>query len=391
MPEQGACAKLEAMSGEQPIRVLVTGARVPAALEIARALAAEGAQVWAGDSIAVTPAGASRSVAGRLLFPSPVLDFEGFRAAVSAFTREKGITLVVPVSEEIFYLARMERELAPAKLLAPPLAMLRELHSKLGALRLAEGCGIRIPKTLKAENAQELSAAAAKLPGAVLKPEFSRGAYELGASPRPSKERPWLVQERLAGRELSLFCVAEGGRLLAHACYEPLYRFGSGASLYFRPVESEPAAAFARVFAAKHALSAQLSFDLMENVDGSLSLIECNPRPTSGAHLMPAGWGKAYRGQEIHSPPAPPAPPRARAAKLAVLLLHFLPALRQGKLLALLARLLAARDSTFRWHDPLPALALQLSALEILWRSRRWPVPAGQAFTWDLEWNGEGP
>lgn len=380
------------MSTSGPWRVLVTGARLPAALEIARALAAEGAEVWAGDSVACTPAGASRRVAGRLLYPSPVLDFAGFRAAVATFTREKGIKLVVPASEEIFFLAMMESELGAAKLFAPPLAALRELHSKAGALTLAAGCGIRIPRTLRAETGGELEAALAKVPGAVLKPEFSRGAYELrgagGVLPVPTRARPWLAQERLEGRELSLFCVAWEGRVLAQACYEPLYRAGAGASLYFRPVESEAALAFARAFAEKHALTAQLSFDLMENVDGSLSLIECNPRPTSGAHLLPEGWGRVYRGEEAISPEGLPHP---RAAKLAVFLFHLFPALARGRLLPFLRQLLPARDSCFAWGDPLPALVLPLSALEILWRARAWPVPARQAYTWDLEWNGEAP
>lgn len=125
----------------------------------------------------------------------------------------------------------------------------------------------------------------------------------------------------------------------------------------------------------------------MEFVDGSLALMECNPRPTSGAHLFPERFGKLFFGGSVDPEPAA----RPRAAKLAVLLLHFFPSLLKGRLISLIEDLVLARDSVFSWRDPLPALALQLSALEILWRSRRWPVPARHAYTWDLEWNGEGP
>lgn len=374
-------------------RVLITGARLPVALEIARALKAAGAKVWAGDSVRLTPAGASCAVEGALLFPSPVLDFAGFRAAVSAFVKERGITLLVPCSEEIFFLAKTEDALAPARLFAPPLSFLRGLHSKVEALKLAEGCGALIPRTIRVASEAELREACREIPGAILKPEFSRGAYELrsdGKGVEPSAQRPWLVQEKLRGRELSVCCVVGEGKVLTHAVYEPLYRAGggAGASLYFRPVESPPALSFLEAFARKYAgVSAQLSFDVMERADGSLALIECNPRPTSGAQLFPAGFGGAYFGGSVKPAPAT----RPRAAKLAVLLLNFFPSLSKGRLGTLLRDLLRARDSCFSWRDPLPAQALQFSALEILWRARRWPVPARHAYTWDLEWNGEVP
>ncbi len=368
----------------------MTGARLPAALEIARALAMAGAKVWAGDSVRITPAGASRSVEGTVCFPSPVLDPAGFRAAIGEFVKRHEINLIVPVSEEIFFLAARKAEVAPARLFAPSLELLRALHSKVEALRLAEDCGMLIPRTIRAASPEELKAAAARISDAVLKPEFSRGAYELTndcARAFPSARRPWLAQERLRGRELSVCCVMHEGRVLAHSVYEPLYRAGAGASLYFRPVKSSAALAFLETFARKHGLTAQLSFDLMEQVDGSLALIECNPRPTSGVHLFPGGFGDAYFGECVKgvNPAAP------KASKPGVLLLHFLPSLLKGRLWKLIRDLLRARDSVFTLRDPLPALALQLSALEILWRSRGWPVPARHAYTWDLEWNGEGP
>jgi hypothetical protein len=167
-----------------------------------------------------------------------------------------------------------------------------------------------------------------------------------------------------------------------------LYRAGggTGASLYFKPVHSPAGENFARAFLQKHQLTGQFSFDLMEEADGSLAMLECNPRATSGIHLCPKGVARAFLGESVPALPVSDVAPCA--AKLGVLCMQLRGALAKGGLRSMLRDLGRARDSCFRWRDPLPSLALVLSTFEILLRSRAWGVPTAQAFTFDLEWNG---
>ena len=361
----------------------MTGARLPAALELVRALGAEGARVIAGDSLRFATAGFSRFAKGRVIFPAPAFDEAGFRSAVKEAVARHEISLVIPTSEEIFFLARMRHELG-AELFAPETGLLFRLHSKWHAREESEGCGFRLPVTLLAASSAELTAAAAELPGGVLKPEHSRGSFGLtflpSALPPCTPRSRWLVQERVQGRELTLYGVARSGELLAHGCYEPLYRVGAGASLYFRGVEHAKGAAALAAFARRHSYTGQVSFDVIEETSGELALLECNPRATSGVHVCGEHLGRALLGTGPANEPSS----RSVAAKLAVALLHGPRAWSD---------LGSASDSCFHSRDPLPLLGLQLSSLELFLRSRfgRWRVPAARAFTYDLEWNGEAP
>jgi hypothetical protein len=376
------------------MNILVTGARLPAALELVRALNAAGASVWAADSLTFTPASASCDCAGYLRFPSPALKFQEFRACMRQTVQRLGIDLIVPASEEIFYLAQIADELTPARLFAPSFVDLRRLHSKWEILAMASGCAIRIPQTIRATTNAMLRAGLKEMPESVLKPEFSRGAYEARFAPHNdrdtldiSPDNPWLIQEMLRGREISTFSVARKGKVLAHAAYEPRWRVAHGASLYFRPLDAPAAERFVTGFVEKHGLSGQISFDLMVDDDGTVALIECNPRTTSGVHLFanPEELGRAILADDTI---AANVSDKAKAAKLAIALLHGASAFRAGKFRSLCADLRAAKDSSFLMRDPLPLLSLYASSVEILLRSRSWRVDARHAYTFDLEWNG---
>ena len=371
-------------------RVLVTGARLPAALEIVRALRADGAEVWAADSLRLTPAGASRCAAGYVRFPSPALSPREFRDSVLAEVRRLGITTIVPVSEEVFALARLRESLPPTtRLFAPGFAELRALHSKWRVLELAADCGVRIPRTMRATSVEELREFGARFPDWILKPEFSRGGYaaRVGLPTRAGEipaRLPWLVQECMTGREVSAFAIVDDGRVLSSCVYLPRYRLGRGASMYFDPCESTGASAFIERFAARHNLTGQLGFDFIESGDGELALLECNPRTTSGVHLLNDGWARAFRGERIAS-----ASTRACCSRLAVLAFHGPRALLAGRWSGLRADLARARDSCARRSDAAPAWVLPFTSLEIAVRSLAWPVAIRHAYTFDLEWNGE--
>ena len=92
------------VQGPKALRILVTGARLPAALEIVRALSAAGAQVCTADSLVAIPAGISRDSNGYVRFPSPTLAFSDFRKFLLKTVGQLDIDLIIPVSEEIFYL-----------------------------------------------------------------------------------------------------------------------------------------------------------------------------------------------------------------------------------------------------------------------------------------------
>jgi len=95
----------------------------------------------------------------------------------------------------------------------------------------------------------------------------------------------WVAQ-RYAGSELlCTYAVAHEGRLLAHAAYRAP-QTASGASVCFRSDADPQAREWVELFVQRTGFSGQIAFDFIRTQDGSLLPIECNPRATSGVHLL---------------------------------------------------------------------------------------------------------
>jgi len=86
-------------------RVLITGARAPVALHLARLFADAGYEVVAADTLRAPLARASRHVARYHRLAAPAENPAGFAAALGDVIAAEQPDLVIPTCEEIFYLA----------------------------------------------------------------------------------------------------------------------------------------------------------------------------------------------------------------------------------------------------------------------------------------------
>jgi hypothetical protein len=183
---------------------------------------------------------------------------------------------------------------------------LNKLHNKASFADLANKLGygtggFLISYSLDEFNKHIQEIGIENLKNYVIKPIYSRFASQALVSPnleqikivKPSKNNPWLLQKRMLGKEICLYCVASQGELLAHIAYFPEFRTSShGASLYFSPIsaiENKDLAIkikkIAQDFIAHTNFTGQVSFDIIATNNG-LVPIECNPRGTSGVHLL---------------------------------------------------------------------------------------------------------
>ena len=128
--------------------VLITGARSPAALEIARLLQGVGAVVHVADSLQPMLAAGSKSVTQSHVVPSPRQQSAAFAAAISAIVDRHQIDVVIPTCEEVLYLAAAVSEGCKIPLLASGFQILEELHNKFKFIELAERIGIAVPRTV---------------------------------------------------------------------------------------------------------------------------------------------------------------------------------------------------------------------------------------------------
>ncbi len=377
--------------------VLITGARAPVALELARLFRAAGHTVFAADSLPWPMCRGSNAVTASFRLPPPNRAPAAFTEALSGIIRRHGIELLIPTCEEIYFVAMGRARLSQlCAVFTPPLDVLHRLHHKFSFAQLAQQVGLPVPETRLLTDPSQ--AAPLLSQGIVLKPAYSRFASQAVILPRRpadiprgiSPARPWVAQRFVAGRQFCTYSIAHSGRVVAHSGYATTLTAGQGASIVFRQ-ESHPAAlAWVERLVAALEFSGQIAFDFIETPAGELLAIECNPRTISGIHLF---WAMPQVAQAFLQPPATLlTPPPGETVRITTALLlmaprHLRPAARRA---AWRQAITAGRDAVYRRDDPLPGLVSQwLTFGTMLARSLRHRVGLTAATTLDIEWNGE--
>lgn len=372
------------------MNILLTSPRAPVTLEWLRLALDGGHRVWLCDSLR-WPLGrfAGHSTVRYYRIPPPRLDFTGYRRAMLPLL--EWADFVVPTCEDIFYLARMPlNENTRAKCFMPPPDLLLALHHKHRLFeRVPLHPDVRFPATRLITRHSEIvpDTSGRKT---VLKPVFSRFGRSVvrGVTAQNiahltiSADYPWVQQQFIDGQGLCNYALCVHGEMVAHAAYRPRYPLNQAAATYFQPVQDERAQAFTRAFAAQHAYHGQVAFDFIDD-GASLWLLECNPRATSGLHLLRPNLQLDGQGGLRFSGSLPP---------------H---SYRVGNTLPLLFGRQAWRNG--QWHElwrdyraaqdvlaGLPFYAPWLAFAEMLLRARRHRIPLTDAGTFDIEYNGTG-
>lgn len=276
-------------------RVLITGARAPAALDLARSFAAAGLEVHVADCVANRMARWSRASTRAHRYPSPRSDATGFARRIAALVETIDPLIVIPACEEVFHLAA--QPVLTNKLFAPPPAVLRRLHSKNMFAVDCAALGLPVPATSRVTTTAELGPFLADAANFVFKPEYSRFGTHALVGPTaeavrriaPSPSAPWAVQSRIRGAEVSFYAASVNSRLVAFSAYRSTWRFRGGAGYAFEPVYpalSGQLLDIAATLAEKLIPHGQFACDVIVDETGTPWLIECNPRATSGVHLF---------------------------------------------------------------------------------------------------------
>lgn len=204
------------------------------------------------------------------------------------------INLIIPTCEEIFYLSKYKESFPQNCLqLFDNFNKLSMLHNKFTFLDIIdESDEIKKPKTFYLNNAQEFLnwCKSNNIDNYIIKPVFSRFGSEFISKIDETKidhRYPIIAQQKLTGMELCSYNIAVFGKVVAHSCYNPKYRAGPGAGIYFDSHQSSVIADFCENFVKKINYTGQIAFDFFQNQDGKIYPIECNPRGTSGLHLLP--------------------------------------------------------------------------------------------------------
>lgn len=377
--------------------VLITGARAPVALHLARLLHDAGHGVSLLDHVKHPLAGASQMNIPYYRIPPFSTEPEAASDALHDIIEERGITLVIPTCEEVLHLGALWQLKPPnAQLFAPKLAELTQVHSKYHFIRLCEGLGLPTPQTQLVTTPQELAFHAQDAQNLVFKPVWSRFGSQVLIKPtapklqqlRPTAQNPWVAQEYVEGTELCIYAIAHAGRLVALSAYRGLVRAGVGAAVCFTPEETAPLRAFVERIVSATNWTGQISFDVVQTADGRLLPLECNPRATSGLHFFSKGaaFCDALFGENHEVEPDVTAPLTLPLA----LWLYGLPMMLNPDQRPVFLDALRSAGDVMRWPSDRVGYGAQLRALaEFAGIALRHKISLERASTWGIEWNGE--
>lgn len=383
------------------MNLLLSGARAPVTLALARAFDRAGHRVSVADSFTPHLCQTSKAVRASLELPAPRWHPDAFFARLEHAIVSERLDWVIPTCEEVFHIARgAEHSPLRAHFFVDRLETLGTLHHKGSFMALCQALNLNAPETHTLETEAELDAFRSRASGKwMFKPAFSRFATQTQQWSAPEEafpvldawSLPWVAQRFLEGREFCTYSVVRAGRVRAHVAYRLLYRAGRGAGVYLESIRHRAALEFVERLAAQLEFNGQIAFDFIENPAG-LWPLECNPRAVSGAALLCGpetaqdGLARAWLDEPAWQDPSlleAPAGIRATFALPTVLY-----GLRQAPLLRLLSDLLRARDLVWDARDPSPFFR-QLSCLWAMQRrGRQLGISALEASTWDIAWNG---
>lgn len=385
--------------------ILVTTSRMPFAVDEIHKLGEVGNVVIATDTFGATPGNHSRGAKEHLVTASPTQEPEAFVDDIAAAIEKFDVDVVLPMFEEVFYLAAARDRLPrDVDCFFPDFPTLARVHNKVTFAELCADLGLPVADFTIARSDAELADALGNWEHFFARAAYGRGGLDVLtntgplagenalANVHPTGANPWLVQEYLDGVDRCSFSVVHHGEVALHTTYEHPLQVDDRGGIVFESVDAPETLQASQRIAAELDWTGQLSFDFRRTADGVHHLVECNPRPTAGCTNVTAQeLDTALFASRDDAPFVVPSGRRA-AIKVAVLRDMFLH-LSRARADARTAK--GASGVYTQPHDHLPLLYSVLSLQHVhhyrktlgLDRRAREDLIAAQFY--DVLWNGE--
>ena len=375
---------------------LITGARAPVALELARNLFRDGHIIYMADSLAFPLAKHSKCVKKTFRITAPKASLLLFKNDIKSILKQYNIDVVIPTCEEVFYISAVKPDLEPhSTIFCPDFNLIKKLHSKHAIYCAAKNTGFSNPNTKILSGAALLAKKIYK--EQVIKKEFCRFGTGVLIEPNfcdvltlvdKQLEQQFIIQNKVKGIEYSSYAIANNGVVLFDSIYTSKHKVKMGAGIYFTPVINKKISVAIKAFCKKNNITGQISFDVIENAQ-NIYLLECNPRATSGLHLLStSSLSSAFLGQR-HTPTCENEFKTPKMITLAMLLIGLPIALKNAQFKQWKSDYQAATDVISVKNDRSFILFSLLSLFEIITISIKTLTSLRAASTFDIEWDGE--
>lgn len=370
---------------------LITSGRMPIALELSRSLHKLGVRVVAVDCVKRYICQSSSSVDKSYVIPSPSKDYEAYKKSIIKISADEKIDFIFPTTEDVFFLSKFVDDLPPrCELFASSRELLLKLHHKQMFIDFAQSIGLAVPQSVPHEGGPLPSFTEQDY---ILKKVYSRAGTgvlfaKAGKTPKDYSlptDGSWLIQEKLKGKQFCSCTILDHGKVIANIVYEPAVINGT-TSIVFKEVAVPSVDSWIQNFADKTSFHGTVSFDFFVDDEGIARAIECNPRPTSGYHVMASETlAEALILRK--------SPTRLKlgdnSSQILLPTLISLPALlRAGKFKESMKVILKARDVIFNKDDLMPFLFQFPCAISVFGLAIHNKVSVTSCMMDGVEWNG---
>ncbi|WP_413662114.1 ATP-grasp domain-containing protein [Microbulbifer sp. CNSA002] len=321
---------------------------------------------------------------------------QGFKSDLEGILKENCIDILVPTCEEVFYISMIKEALEGySKVFCPDFDKIKILHSKVDIYSCTENVGFLNPNMEVLELKDLLLIES--FSGKVVKREFCRFGSDVLIEPDRKTVRKhyqsdgvgrFILQDKIEGIEYCCYAISNNGVVSYIAVYEPIYRVRKAAGIYFLPVKDGLIEKLIIDFCTTNSITGQISFDIMKNADG-VYLIECNPRATSGLHLLSEcdlskGFLNECRFDEEYDQKLKP-----KMIAIAMVMIALPDSISNARYRDWKEKFISAEDVISLKGDRMLLLYCFLSILEIILISIKTSESIRAASTSDIEWDGE--
>jgi predicted ATP-grasp superfamily ATP-dependent carboligase len=339
----------------------------------------------------------SNAIKTNFVVPAPRWDRDAFIAALKKIIEKNKVDLLIPTCEEVFHIA-MRREELPCTVLTESINKLDQLHNKWTFVINAVEHGLSIPETMLVTSMDTLFHAYAHWQELVLKPAYSRFAARTLILPSLKQasstltfgvNAPWVAQGYVRGTEICTYSVCHNGHITAHTAYPSTFTAGQGATIVFQHFDHPAIFQWVKTFVMRNHFTGQIAFDFMQTPDGQIYALECNPRATSGVHLL------ASHPQFVEAFINPlmdcitPIDNSSYMLSTAMLIYALPAAFKKNNVKQWIKTFFTSNDVILDFNDPLPFLLQFRSLLAYMKLARDKGISPLEASTFDIEWNGD--
>ncbi|MGL4879912.1 MAG: ATP-grasp domain-containing protein [Waterburya sp.] len=277
----------------EPKRILITGAKMTKALQLARSFHRDGHEVYLVETHKYWLSGHrfSRAVKGFFTVPVPEKEPEAYCQALLEIVKQHQINVFIPVSSPIasYYDSLAKKILEPyceSIHLDPEITAI--LDDKHAFCFKARELGLSAPKVWRITNPQQILDFDFESDGSqyIVKSIAYDSVLRLDLTKLPfpgmenyvrnlpiSEQKPWVMQEFIRGEEYCFHATARKGKIRLHCCSK-----SSPFQVNYQQVDNPAIYQWVETFVQKMNLTGQICFDMIQTDDGTVYPIECNPR-----------------------------------------------------------------------------------------------------------------